>query len=204
MDDSEETIIAGYPNKAHKEAEKHPLTMVGNAVDLGLSVMWADCNVGTDAEHPAGGLYGWGDATGEKKSTDLYDYYFAETFLNDISGTKYDIATQKWGGSWRMPTKENWEELMKKCQWAVGVQDGMEGYRVWGPNGNKIFLPFTGCRKGTEVTDTEDEGYYWTSELAKNDRTCAYYYYIDYRFHNDTVGSRTALYAGLAIRPVCR
>ena len=102
-----------------------------------------------------------------------------------------------------MPTKENWEELMKKCQWAVGVQDGMEGYHVWGPNGNKIFLPFTGCRKGTEVTDTEVEGYYWTSELAKNDRTCAYYYYIDYRFHNDTVGSRTELYAGLAIRPIC-
>ena len=35
-------------------------------VDLGLSVLWADRNVGATSEFDLGGRYGWGDPTGGK------------------------------------------------------------------------------------------------------------------------------------------
>jgi len=35
------------------------------AVDLGLSVRWADCNLGAEKPEDYGGLYGWADPTGD-------------------------------------------------------------------------------------------------------------------------------------------
>lgn len=54
----------------------------------------------------------------------------------------YDDAMQEFGN--RLPTKEQWEELEKKCQWTWTDK----GYRVTGPNGNSIFLPAVGIRNG--------------------------------------------------------
>ncbi len=176
------------------------------AVDLGLSVLWADCNVGGDSESPIGGLYGWADPTGEKTSQNVRDYLDivgGTSFLtpDNISGSKYDIAKAKWGNGWKIPSKEQWEELLRKCQWQKGNQGGIKGYYVYGPNGNSIFLPFTGIRHGEDIT-CKDAGYYWTSELVQNDRECAYYYYFNEDKINDIVTTRNYVYSGRAIRPV--
>ena len=98
--DDEETILAG------KEIRQYGNV---NAVDLGLSVLWADSNVGGNSESPIGGLYGWGDPTGEKTSQNVKDYLDVAGGLyvktpQDISGTQYDIATAKWGTDWRVQT----------------------------------------------------------------------------------------------------
>ena len=196
--DDEETILAGREVLRFEKV---------NAVDLGLSVLWADCNVGGTTDAPTGELYGWGDATGLKTSQDVNDYldYKGGLYLStpkDISGTKYDIASQKWGEKWKMPNRKQWEELITKCQWKKVKQGHIEGYRVWGPNGNTIFLPFTGIRFDKNVSNTYS-GYYWTSELAQDDNTCAYYFYFDAETWNDNVNTRNYVYSGRAVRPIC-
>ncbi len=196
-DDNEETILA--TNGVQKYGKMQ-------SVDLGLSVLWADCNVGGDSESPIGGLYGWADPSGEKTSQDIRDYLeiaggmYVKTPQN-ISGTQYDIATVKWGKGWKMPSKENWKELVEKCKWTKETAFHVSGYRVEGPNGNSIFLPNTGLRFGETVSNT-DAGYYWTSEMVQNDRDCACYYYFDGDKHNDIVTTRNYVYSGRAVRPV--
>ena len=176
------------------------------AVDLGLSVLWADCNVGGDSESPIGGLYGWADPTGEKTSQNIADYVVLRKYLtgqipNNITGTEYDIATSKWGNGWRMPSKDDWKELVENCKWTKEKAFHVYGYRVEGPNGNSIFLPNTGFRFAESISNT-DAGYYWTSEMALNDRECAYYYYFNEDKINDIVTTRNYVYSGRAIRPV--
>ena len=197
--DDEETILAG------KEVLRFGKV---NAVDLGLSVLWADCNVGGNSESPIGGLYGWGDPSGEKKSQNVADYvplrkYLTAQIPTNISGTEYDIATAKWGQDWRMPSKEDWKELIEKCKWTKERAFHVYGYRVEGPNGNSIFLPNTGLRFGDAISNT-DAGYYWTSEMAHNDRECACYYYFDEDKHNDIVTTRNYVYSGRAVRPILK
>ena len=195
--DDEDTILTG------KEVRR--LGKI-NAVDLGLSVLWADCNVGGDSNSPIGGLYGWADPTGEKTSQKIKDYLeiagglYVKTPPN-ISGTQYDIATAKLGGEWKMPSKENWKELIEKCKWTKENAFNVFGYRVEGPNGNSIFLPNTGERYGDTVSNA-DAGYYWTSEMALNDIECAYYYYFDGDKYNDIVDTRNYVYSGRAVRPI--
>ena len=196
--DDEETILAGREVRRFGKF---------NAVDLGLSVLWADCNVGGDSESPIGGLYGWADPTGEKASQNIKDYLeFADGLHiktpRNISGTQYDIATAKWGQGWRMPSKQEWKELIEKCKWTKEKAFHVDGYRVEGPNGNSIFLPNTGLRFGETISNT-DAGYYWTSEMAQNDRECACYYYFDGEKHNDIVSTRNYVYSGRAVRPIC-
>jgi len=195
--DDEETILAGREVRRFGKV---------NAVDLGLSVLWADCNVGGDSESPIGGLYGWADPSGEKKSQNVADYvplrkYLSSQIPMNISGTEYDIATAKWGQGWRMPSKEDWKELIEKCKWTKEKAFHVYGYRVEGPNGNSIFLPNTGLRFGETISNT-DAGYYWTSEMAQNDRECACYYYFDGEKHNDIVSTRNYVYSGRAVRPI--
>ena len=195
--DDEETILAGREVRRFGKFD---------AVDLGLSVLWADCNVGGDSESPIGGLYGWADPTGEKASQNIKDYLEFEGGLyiktpRNISGTQYDIATAKWGQGWRMPSKEDWKELIEKCKWTKEKAFHVYGYRVEGPNGNSIFLPNTGLRYGEAISNT-DAGYYWTSEMAQNNRECACYYYFDREIHNESVDTRTFVYSGRAVRPI--
>ena len=195
--DDEKTILAGKEVRQFENVK---------AVDLGLSVLWADCNVGGNSENPIGGLYGWADATGEKTSQNIADYVPLRKYLTgqismNISGTEYDIATAKWGQGWKMPSKENWKELIEKCKWTKAKAFHVYGYRVEGPNGNSIFLPNTGLRFGETISNT-DAGYYWTGEMAPNDRECACYYYFNEDKYNDIVDTRNYVYSGRAVRPV--
>ena len=208
---NEQTVRSELPENGDEETRFAGIEVrqygKGKAVDLGLSVLWADCNVGGFSEHPVGGLYGWGDPTGEKTSELVKDYvplrkYLSHQIPTNISGTEFDIATAKWGPDWRMPSKEEWKELVEKCKWTKEKAFHVFGYRVEGPNGNSIFLPNTGLRFGEIISNT-DAGYYWTSEIAQNERECACYYYFDGEKRNDIVTTRNYVYSGRAVRPVC-
>lgn len=87
----------------------------------------------------------------------------------DISSTKYDVARVVWGGSWRMPTKKEFQELIDKCRWIWTKKGSQEGYEIYGPNGNKIFLP------AFEDTKKND---YWSSSLCEVDEGSAYKLHI--------------------------
>ncbi len=131
-------------------------------VDLGLSVYWADYNVGSTESMEIGGCYGWGDVTGTYYTEDETAYPSANP-PSDISGTKYDIATYKWGNGWRIPTKEEMEELIDNC--IIIWQNWCECWEFTSKiNGNIIKLPYASVRSGKSTFF--DECGYWTSTLG--------------------------------------
>lgn len=124
-----------------------------HAVDLGLSVMWACCNVGADNPWERGEQYAWGQ-------TDLNTGYDSDTNIgSEISGTHYDVVHIKWKGNWRMPTKEEIDELCDKCFWEWTSVNSIKGYLVIGPNRNSIFLPITGDNSYSPSGD------YWSGSI---------------------------------------
>ena len=149
-------------------------------VDLGLSVQWANCNVGAEYPWEAGNYYCWGEnSVKEAYFLDNYQYYYEyfeessadmeygfDLIDQEIAGTYYDAAYSNWGYEWRMPTFEEMEELVDYCSWRWTTVRGEEGYMVTGPNGNSIFLPAAGNRNGYDYEEVGRSGYYWTGSSA--------------------------------------
>lgn len=148
-----------------------------HAVDLGLpsGTKWACCNVGASSPEGYGGYYAWGE-TEEKGIYDFYTSKYYDISTDDydyigsnISGTQYDVAHVKWGGSWRMPTLDEIKELLNNCTSKGVTYNGVSGQLVTGPNGNSIFLPAAGCRFGTRLEGDGQYGYwcgaYWSATL---------------------------------------
>lgn len=168
------------------------------AIDLGLSVKWANMNVGATKIEDFGNLYAWGELEPKEE-------YSAETYF-DPKGWIYnpdlrteledkdDVARVNWGEKWRMPTMKEIEELVNNCTWKWVVIHNVEGHFVTGPNGNSIFLPAAGSSVGPGPY-----GNYWTKTLFKTDKHQAYflYYYLD-----DIGPNNYYRYSGKSVRPV--
>ena len=101
-------------------------------VDLGLSVCWASSNVGSDMACNLG-----------------------------IPFTKNDIVQRLNNKAERLPTKEEFEELLEKCTWKWTTLEGQIGYKVIGKNGNSIFLP--ACSSKADNFIEKALGNYWSS-----------------------------------------
>lgn len=153
-------------------------------VDLGLpsGLKWASMNVGASTPEGYGGFFAWGE-TSEKQyySNEPENYKFC---LSVYEVTKYatnacdcdkvdnltvlescdDAASINWGGSWRMPLKEEYDELISKCTWKNVTRGTVKGAEATGPNGNTIFFPFAGNKSDKHYQD-DVEGWYWTSSL---------------------------------------
>ena len=130
-------------------------------------------------------------------------WYSGDTFIGDnkkVLDLEDDAAHVNWGGDWRMPTKEEQDELRTKCKWTWGSQNGVNGYTVVGPNGNSLFLPAAGYRYGSDLDGAGSYGYYWSSSLSSDYSSYAYYLY----FYSGSVdwGSNSRS-SGRAVRPVC-
>lgn len=138
----------------------------GLAVDLGLSVLWAPFNIGcADANiNNVGNLYTWCDTVGLGGYLSIDDIWPAHRVMTDITGSKSDAARRIWKGGWRMPTHEEWDELLVKCKWSLIKQRGIPmGYKVHGPTGAEIFLPMAGYRLRFRGYDMGLVGHYWSS-----------------------------------------
>ena len=134
-------------------------------VDLGLSVKWATCNVGANKPEDYGDYFAWGETSPKAEYTWENCITYGEQ-MSDISGNaQYDAATANWGGSWRLPTKAELEELNNKCTWKWTTQNGVNGYKVTGPNGNSIFLPAAGDRWQSSLYGARERGCYLSSTL---------------------------------------
>ena len=207
------------------------LTISGNIdghdyVDLGLSVKWATMNL--DAHNPQddGGYYAWGETSTKSSYTDKnYKFYDAsksgiyfKKLGNDISGTQYDAARVKWGGSWRMPSDKEWEEIWTKCTHEWVVYRGVEGFISTGPNGNSIFIPATGFFVDSELErvgpySKSPWGSYWSSTYYNGSyygsETLINFEAYAFRFANWEKDDKISFYPegmsryyGLSIRPV--
>lgn len=150
--------------------ESVPLSSsAGKAIDLGLSVKWADRNVGASSDSESGSYYAWGE-TSTKDSYTLATYTFYDSNTNtfttpegydEISGSKYDAARMTWGGTWRMPTSDEIAELINNCTWVW--DDNRGGYLVTSNiNKNTIFLPSTGFMNDNTAYNVGMAGEYWS------------------------------------------
>ncbi|MBP3455141.1 MAG: protein kinase [Alistipes sp.] len=167
-------------------------------VDLGLSVKWATCNVGASSPSAYGNYYAWGETT--TKST-YVDSKTDGKDIGDIAGNpSYDAARANWGGSWRMPTEAEMQELVNKCTWTWTTQGGHNGYKVTSKtNGNSIFLPAAGFRNRSSLYSAGIEAEYWSSTPNGSDMRDAH----DFRFHSVGYGiAWCGRHVGQSVRPV--
>lgn len=170
-------------------------------INLGLpsGTKWATCNVGASSPTDYGSYFAWGETSLES------DYFISDskTFkknIADISGNPdYDAARANWGGTWRMPTKAESQELVDKCSWTWTTQGGKKGYKVTGPNGNSIFLPAAGYRHGTSLGSAGEGGSCWCSTPDESDTGRAYYLWFNESRHRVYWNGR---YYGQSVRPV--
>lgn len=168
-----------------------PETEEHQAVDLGLSVLWATCNLGATQYTHEGNKYAWGETVSKENGTkDNYWFYDAESKTykdigENISGTIYDAARQEWGGDWRMPTKEEMEELVNECTWSRVQIGGKTYFRVTGPNKNNITLPAPSYNVYGSGSDqrTKYSGAYWSSSIDDDLNSYSYYLSI-YAYYN--------------------
>ena len=182
-----------------------------HAIDLGLpsGTKWACCNVGANKPEGYGEYYAWGE-TNHKKDYDKSTYSLYneanQSFKdigNSISGTQYDVAHVKWGGSWNMPTDEQTKELKNKCKTSWVTLNGTKGVKIIGPNGRSIFLPASGYPEPGRARYLErgENGYYWVGVLhPKYGKVSAYSMDFDsYYLNCDSWHSRDT---GQLVRPV--
>ena len=141
-------------------------------VDLGLpsGIKWATCNIGANKPEDYGNYYEWSEINTVSDGPSYYSATFHKTMNVDIGcNPKYDAARANWGGSWRMPSKKELQELGDECTWTWTRQGDKTGCKVTGPNGNSIFLPAAGHRTGTSLYTVGFCGYYWSSTPRSTD-----------------------------------
>ena len=156
---------------------------IGEEVDLGLSVNWAGWNLGASSPRGYGEHYAWGELEPRTSNFTTFGYqYFGNSgggyaFIGtEISNTKYDAARHKLGQEWRLPTKEEAQELVDSCSWEVIACDTIVGYKITGPNGNSVFFPFNGCYLDDQLKDVGAHVCYWTGSLASTESSESYDY----------------------------
>lgn len=173
------------------------------AVDLGLSVKWANMNVGAESVTDYGKYYAWGATTDNYSESKNYSWANTPYYNGDgttHSWTKYtgsdskptleaadDAARANWGGSWRMPTEAEFTELLNNTTrtWQTNYNgvSGVNGLlftsKKEGYTDKSIFLPAAGGRLSSSWSLAGTAGYYWSSTLSSsNANNCRYLYLL--------------------------
>ena len=192
--------------------------VVEKYVDLGLpsGLKWATCNVGAPTSEKYGNLYAWGEIA-TKTTYDWATYKYTDgsstVFTKYCNDARYgtvdnkttleaedDAATANLGSEWRMPTKDEWQELIDKCTWTWTTLNGVNGIEVKATNGNSIFLPAAGYRYDDELYNEGLNGYYWSSSLGTDNPH--YAQGVDFYSGNQPNINNDARCCGRSVRPV--
>lgn len=197
---------------------KHPHT-----IDMGNGLKWACCNVGAQNPVEYGDYLAWG----ETKTKDTYGWStYSLCKGSNTTMTKYcnssscgtvdniiklelsdDAARANWGGTWRMPTIDEFSTLITNCTWTWTLINGVYGYTVTASNGNMLFFPAAGCRQewGPSYAGSlglywaGSRGFYWSSSLNTSDSSDACGLFFVNSEHYTHIDSRSF---GLSVRPV--
>lgn len=142
------------------------------AVDLGLSVKWGNKNVGAEFPEDPGDYFAWGE-TAVKDNYTLENYVFGPDLTQ---ASKYfgsgrtvleeadDAARVNLGEGWRMPTQDEWDELIHQCTAQWTTQNDKTGVLVTAQSGASIFLPAAGvCNDYGNPWSLGAQGFYWSS-----------------------------------------
>lgn len=209
----------------------------GNAVDMGLpsGILWARKNL--DASQTSGfaanefqyncSFFSWGNVVGHNPISDsAFSYDFGTGNTDSYASTPgaaltgnipvskdYDAARNILGEPWRMPTQDDFVELINGCDFVqsdgttvisgtdkrVTINNVIGIYLKSKTNGNLLFLPCSGRGKGTEWQSKGDNGGYWASTLPSNTNMGTYLLFDSSSVNPQKTGTR---YVGFTIRPV--
>ncbi len=166
-------------------------------VDLGLSVKWATMNVGASSPEGLGFYFAWGE-TNLKGKYSIENYTFKDN--PTILSLSDDAAHVNWGGDWRMPTQEEFNELVTKCMITL---ENTNTVRFTAANGKYILMPLAGfAKEDGSFKNVGDCGYYWTNAISNNTQA------VDLIFKETFSGAEVLglnkgnRFCGLSIRPV--
>ena len=189
-------------------------------VDLGLpsGLLWATCNVGATTATGYGNYYAWGET--QSKSTyswSTYQYchgsnntltkycnnssYGYNGFMDNLTTllAEDDVATASWGSGWRMPTKEEWQELYQNTTHQWTTQNGVSGRLFTASNGNSIFIPAAGYRDGSSLKNAGSRCYYWSNLIDMDYPYRVWFFYAASSYCNMNYNGRNY---GASVRPV--
>lgn len=162
------------------------------AVDLGLSVKWASCNIGATSPEDAGFYFAWADPVGYVRNDNndgwvlasnrdvthsfnekTYQASSAYSVISDITpDSGHDSARENWGDEWRMPSSSDFGELKNGCDSKLISLNGKEGFlftsKKTGHTGKSIFLPIGGGFGASSFLNfwNNSESYYWTNQYV--------------------------------------
>ncbi len=184
-------------------------------VNLGLpsGTLWAACNLGANAPEEYGDYFAWGETLPKSTyNSDTYKWcnggydkltkycnnsdYGYNGFTDNLTTllSEDDAASANWGSGWRIPTREEWEELRNNTTDAWTTQNGVYGRLFTAANGNSLFLPAAGGRFDGILVNAGYRGGYWSSSLDTDDPRSAWLFF-GYVYDDVRVG-------GFSVRPV--
>ena len=166
-------------------------------VDLGLpsKTMWATCNVGADKPEDNGLLFQFGHIDGYKSMDENHKLKTNAQNLEDGSAREYipitssgkiykeneildfadDVAHINMGGVWRMPTKDELEELYDNTTHRVETINGVQCMGFTSKINNKrLFVPFAGCWYNDNFMAAGSRAYMWSSQVHTSDINYAF------------------------------
>ena len=190
-------------------------------VDLGLpsGTLWATCNVGANTPEGYGDYFAWGE-TQPKDTYNWSTYQYCNgnysTLTKYCNNSSYgyngftdnltnllpedDAATANWGSGWRMPTQEEWQELLDNTTDTWTKQNGVNGRLFTASNGNSLFLPAAGDRWDGELHSAGSDGIYWSSSLYTGYPSRAWY--LNFNSDGAYMGGGHGRDDGFSVRPV--
>lgn len=177
-------------------------------VNLGLpsGLLWASCNVGAAKPEEYGNYYSYGETQcKDEYNWDTYKFCAGidedDAFESNNHLTKYctkaqnghdgftdnltilepcdDAATANLGGDSRTPTLDEWEEMLDNCTCIWSKQNGVNGRKFTGPNGNSIFLPAAGGYIDGDIDFDGSECCYMSASLDNDHPSCAWLLVFD-------------------------
>ena len=215
-------ITAGKSHQSVALKQKGRVVPPGG-INMGVSVIWAACNLGANKPEQRGDFFAWGESESKLKTEQYpwfayYNYkwivpnslYAQPKFTKYVFASTYgdfgepdnlytlepedDAAHVALGGAWRMPTEMEWYELDANCDWTLTDT----GFRLVSKITQAVlFLPFSGYQTGDLVVN--NQGWYWSSNITGADVRFARMFHIGETFHEMRGEYREK---GLTIRPV--
>lgn len=210
--------VSNPKNTGNKEKVYNVDSYAGaaKAVDLGLSVKWAEWNIGASCPQDFGDYYAWGEIETKRNysirryrwckdwHTNMTKYctnkQFGKLDGKDVLDAEDDVANVKWGGGWRIPSQHELRELIRYCTWSLSEKNGTKGFIVTGRTGNSIFLPFAGYRENRKLYDSDSSGYYLSCDLHPTGSHCMLVLKMG---PDDNIITGELRSKGFSVRPVC-
>lgn len=209
--------------KVHETGIAHAISVEQSAhknnrpeyVDMGLpsGTLWGSCNLGANEPFEYGDYYAYGEICPKydysretypylENSSPVFDYVLYGESNHLKLPDENDVAFQKLGKGWHIPTSEDFIELRNSCSHKFVDNYGenkSSGYLFYAPNGNELFFPAAGCIEGIEGKQQGYKGYYRTSTMVmKNYLPNITVFYWKELITNQTDGG----YFGYSVRAV--